>query len=243
MLRIDNKEPRANFFQYHFPYLYRYENARYISEFFERGKLKLSSFARYRTYKDNQLGDSSEGHFASYAYYNVKGQPYTAITKGVLAVNSYSFCTSLRCSEDLMGIFSRDSVFRIRDVPQFINEIVISMDRYLEPLGNKVTGVDFGNCSYVSRKLTRADVPPFLREDLLYNSDPNVIDADKLRDALRPFMNPINAFLKPREYEQQQEYRILFQTQYSVDDSIVIDCPQAARHCQLLKDFQDELKS
>jgi hypothetical protein len=43
------------------PAVYRYEDQKWIDEFFESGRLRLSTFAKFATYPDEVRGDRSEG--------------------------------------------------------------------------------------------------------------------------------------------------------------------------------------
>lgn len=39
-------------------------------------------------------------------------------------------------------------------------------------------------------------------------------------------------FLKQKKYQHQSEYRILWQTDREVKESIIINCPEAIKYCE-----------
>src|SRR5690349_11959029 len=106
------------------PFLYRYENANYIDDFFETGSLFISSFHNYRRYQDNQLGDKGEG---SATTFGISDKNLTIVADVTLGMNDYSFCTSTVLDKSLLTTFSRDSVFRIKDPIGLIIEITRSL--------------------------------------------------------------------------------------------------------------------
>lgn len=90
------------------PYLYRYDDKRYIDGFFDK---------QYKAYQDNQLGDKDEGQSMNIGITDHDKQFTTVTTVGH---NDCCFCTSTILDKGLYSIFKRDSVFRIKDPINFI---------------------------------------------------------------------------------------------------------------------------
>lgn len=126
------------------PYLYRYEDRKFIDSFFERGQLLISSFKQYKTYKDNQLGDNQEGQSMNVGTTDHDKQLMTFTTVGH---NDFCFCTSTILDKKLFTTFKRDFVFRIKDPINFILEINRSLLRVREVL--------HGNCIYLNQRILK----------------------------------------------------------------------------------------
>lgn len=196
------------------PYLYRYENKKYIDDFFENGNLMISSFQNYRHYEDNELGDATEGSSMNIGK-GSKGKDFMSIT--TVGANDYTFCTSTICDSKLMKKFSRNSVFRIVDPINFILEITRSLPR--------VHNVIHGNCIYlpertITKNLKNIDV------EKIGNSLEKMMQISAEVQGLDPY------FLKKKKYQEQSEYRIIWQTDRIVNGSMVISCPEAIKFCE-----------
>jgi len=59
------------------PQVYRYLDQRYVDAFFETGSIRLSSFAQFATYPDEEKGDTKEGDHVFYA----KDTPHSAMVR------------------------------------------------------------------------------------------------------------------------------------------------------------------
>jgi len=198
------------------PYLYRYENKVFIDKFFESGELYVSCFQTYKNYSDNKLGDIEEGINVSFGNYT--NQKSVAILS-LAGFNSYCFCTSTILSKKLLEEFKRDSVFRIREPLLFMNEILKSL--------NRVITVLHGNCIYKKDRFFVTDV----------SFDLNIASVqtfDDLSKTTGPLLTFERYFLKGIEYQQQTEYRIIFETDRPVNDGILINCPEAIKYCEKL---------
>jgi hypothetical protein len=74
------------------PYLYRYENEKWIDDFINNGKLLIGCFLTYQKYTDNQLGDTGEGHILHHLETQDKK---TVLAVTTLGDNCYSFARPL----------------------------------------------------------------------------------------------------------------------------------------------------
>jgi len=204
------------------PYLYRYEDKKYIDDFFENGNLFISSFQNYKKYKDNELGDVDEG--TSFNVANIADDKqittYTTIDN-----NNYTFCTSTIYEKKLLDKFSRNSVFRIADPLNFILELTRSIQR--------VQGVLHGNCIYVDNRIIQKKYPQ-IDESLLINQqgELNMNNAKIISDEIQG----VDAFFfKKKNYQEQSEYRIIWQTDREISGGIIIKCPEAVKYCQRIE--------
>jgi hypothetical protein len=212
-------------FENSIPYLYRYEDKKWIDDFFENGNIVLSSFRNYQNYKDNQLGDIYEGHSMNIVNGN-NDMMVSAYTK--VGLNEFCFCTSTILDEKLKGVFKRNSVFRITDPLNFMLEIARSLPRLERVL--------FGNCVYVNQKIISSNITkPIEMNDLKDDQEPDKINADKLMSAVSPSFNRHQFFLKNIEYQTQSEYRILWTIDKIINEGIIIYCPEARRFCDRIE--------
>jgi hypothetical protein len=201
------------------PFLYRYENQKYIDIFFENGELFISSFHNYKKYKDNELGDIDEGKSMNFAKSDNDLTLGSYVTTGM---NEYSFCTSTILDESLFNTFSRNSVFRIKDPLNFILEITRSLQR--------VHQVMHGQCLYLDQRMLTKNVSGVNMESL--KSKEGGISFEKLIQVSNYVQGLDAYFLKQKKYQHQSEYRILWQTDREVKNGIVIYCPEAIQYCE-----------
>ena len=193
-------------FQY--PYVYRYENKKYIDEFFNSGKIMLSAFAAYKSYTDNQLGDPEEGK-SKLLYETVDMPLVKSFVQGHIeaGLNNYCFCTSTLLHPNLMATFSRDSVFRIIDVQGFAIEIATAIPNF--------TGqVYVGLCDYLYERLLKERAGMF---SVVFEPD------DKSTGPIQLFS--IDAFgsrilfVKLIKYQSQSEFRFLWGTVINLSEA------------------------
>jgi hypothetical protein len=201
------------------PFLYRYENQNHIDTFFETGDLLISSFHNYKKYKDNELGDRQEGSSMNLAKIDNDMTLGTYVTTGM---NEYSFCTSTIFEKSLLTTFSRNSLFRIKDPLNFILEVTRSIQR--------VHQVIHGHCLYLDQRMLTKNISGVDMESL--KSEEGGISFEKLIQISNYVQGMDAYFLKQKKYQHQSEYRILWQTDREVKDSIIINCPEAIKYCE-----------
>lgn len=204
------------------PYLYRYEDEKYIDDFFDMGSLLLSSFLNYRSYEDNEMGDRTEGHSLNIT----TGENEKTIgTYSVSGNSAFCFCTSTILDEKLKKSFKRNSAFRITDPINFMLEINRSL--------NRIHQVLFGNCIYLDQKILTERVSSKISiEQFKDENEPDKISLDKLLQASNITNTPDSYFLKTLQYQHQSEYRMIWLTDREVRDSLIIDCKEATKYCE-----------
>jgi hypothetical protein len=102
------------------PAVYRYENQKWIDEFFETGRMRLSTFAKFATYADEIRGDRSEGH--GFCYGETKDNKSIVIVQAQ-GMNATVLCCSHRLDHKLRESFERDSAFQIMNTVGLAVEI------------------------------------------------------------------------------------------------------------------------
>src|SRR5262249_40828077 len=113
------------------PAVYRYENQKWIDEFFETGHVRLSSFAKFATYGDEVRGDRSEGH--GFCYGETKDSKSIVIVQAQ-GMNAAVLCCSHRLDHKLREGFERDSAFQITNTVNFAVEIARQLPGFRQGL-------------------------------------------------------------------------------------------------------------
>lgn len=219
-------------FSYQYPFLYRYEDEEYVDRFFQAGEIMISSFQVYKTYPDNQLGDTEEGK--SKTFEESRNLPLLkSFAKGHTQAgnNSYCFCTSTNLDPALLNIFRRNSVFRIKEMTGFAVELANAI--------NESTGqIFFGNCDYLSER----NITNRLGEMKLsfLPDDPSI--PGETFFSMTVFGNKL-LFMKTIKYQGQCEYRIILPTTTAVTASAILKCPGAVNYCERVsKEELEEVK-
>lgn len=202
------------------PYIYRYENQKWIDNFFETGEILISSFDQYSKYEDNQLGDKSEGSSINFGLTENKK---TIVSVTSVGSNFYCFCTSTQLTKDLFETFNRNSVFRIKDPLNFIMQVELALQN--------VSEVFFGNCIYLEKRSIIKNVQS-LDLDEMKNPDGNGLSMEKMMNRAFEIGGFEQLFLKKLIHQEQNEYRLLWKTDKKVTDPIVIKCPEAIKFCE-----------
>lgn len=200
----------------------------YVDEFFNSGKLRLSSFAAFAKHEDEERKDASEGsgiivntdhQGEGQTLYAVMGQGHTA----------YVLCGSGRYSKDLSSNFVTDSGFRINDTTSFgctIGRMIPGFAGGLE-----------GACIYADEKVVRRKAGRIDFESMKINPEGKDLDMGKMFSALGEIAGDDLFFLKKECYQHQAEYRLLWNIQGAIADFIEITCPGAVQFCTRFEDL------
>lgn len=202
------------------PYLYRYEDQKWIDHFFETGEILLSNFKQYSKYEDNQLGDKSEG---SSINFGLTENQHTIVSVTSSGTDCYCFCTSTQLSKDLLNTFKRNSVFRIKDPINFLMQIEIALNTTKEVL--------YGNCIYLDKRTITKNVENLDLEEMK-NPDGKTLSMDKMMQRAFDIGGLEQLFLKRLIHQEQNEYRLLWRMEKEIEDPIIIKCPEAIKFCE-----------
>lgn len=204
---------------------FRFLEQQYVDDFFNHGKIRLSSFLKFRQHSDEIRGDNTEGGGLYLANYKPEvgiGHHFSAyMTTGR---NAYILCSSLINKKDTFGDCNYDSGFLINDIFGF----AIELGRAIPFL----TGGIQGQCFYID--------PPIIPIDLgQFNIDSLTLQEVQIKQ--NSFFEKINQdneifFIKRLKYKEQEEYRVIWFADESNKsfDHIDIICPNAIKYCSKL---------
>jgi hypothetical protein len=193
---------------------------KYIDEFFNAGRLRLSSFALFASYSDEQRGDKSEGHNVLVGF----GDGHTIMAKTSHGHNSYILCASTVEDKQLMKDFGTDGYFRIVDSTNFGAAIANKIPGFLEGLE--------GYCIYSDDHIIKRNLPNFKFDDLKSQSDNDKIDLNKIF-ALTGQIGLLDVyFMKQKKFITQSEYRFIWNISNEVEEKVFITCSEAIQFCE-----------
>ena len=199
------------------PALTRYIKNVHVEEFFESGKLRLSSFKRFRNNPDEEQGDTNEGR-ASAQIKTRNGNHAIVAMNGQVA---YVLCATTVESKNLEASFKTENGFRILNSLGFANCISAHIPGF-------VGGIE-GLCSYrdsiaINKELSEDFPPPDSFPGIeIWSAAYEKFVAQQSREAF---------FIKLSKYSQQAEYRFVWFAHGKEEEYIDIICPEARQFCQ-----------
>ena len=203
------------------PAVYRYEDRRWIDEFFESGKLRLSTFAKFATYADEMRGDTSEGR--GFCYGETSDNKSIGVYQAQ-GINAVVLCCSHHLDHSLREGFQRDSAFQITNTVGFALEISRQLSGFRHGLE--------GSCIYRSDAIIKRAVD--LDFDKYKLPDGN-IDMRMIFDTGAQLGGPELLLLKRKHYERQQEYRLLWELDAVSADFVDVTAPLAREFCRRIE--------
>lgn len=204
------------------PTVYRFLEKSYVDEFFEHGRIRLSSFSRFAKHDDEQRHDSSEGKAVSFL---TDSESTVALGAGV-GFDSYILCGSTSSAETVASAFS-DSAIVIENTTEFAAAIARALPHYMNGLE--------GNCTYRSNRVIERRLPQGRIKEMwdTNKQEDGTINMDILRDVIKPVSIDL-LFLKEEKYAQQLEYRFVWRCAH-IEDYIDLVVPDARRFCSPLE--------
>ena len=208
------------------PILTRYLEQEYVDEFFDSGKLRISSFKAFRKHEDAQRGDTSEGTI------NSKITTPSGAYGTLLISNqeAYVLCASTIENKNMEATFETNSGFRINNSLGFANAV----SRYIPGFYEGMEGL----CSYRKDTLIQK-----YDDNLssLANRMPNNFESPEAGwNETNRYANELANeafFIKHISYSHQGEYRMIWIASGGEKQYIDIICPEALQFCQPLKDL------
>lgn len=205
--------------------VYRYMDKIYIDQFFESGKLRLSSFKTYKNYEDNVKGDKGEGRNIAWA--TSKKEEMTMVAVVGVGFDAYSLCASTLYSDELKEKFNCNAAFRIKDSHNFGIAIANKVPGFIEGMQ--------GHCIYVNRRTTTRELESFSLDEMRIAPDREEFDMGKMFNKIRE-ANPVDSFfMKPLSYQYQSEYRFIWMVHKESDVYIEIECKEAVQFCEKIE--------
>lgn len=199
------------------PTVFRYEDDQWIKPFLADGTLRLSSFRKFAQYPDEIAGDRYEGN-ATVAAYTGDGQ--TILIDGAVGTDVYVLSCTTYPTVKMRNAFNRNSAFVINSTIAFAAAVARHLPGF---------NVGFeGACTYRPvRNITKR----FGQNA----SDFSTGGADALPDASAIFSAAGASdmfFLKTNRYQEQREYRFVWQVDHAATDFIEVKSPAAASFCR-----------
>jgi hypothetical protein len=217
--------PIQPFIQPYIPMVYRYLEKQWTDMFFSEGKLRLSSFRKFRQHTDEQRGDKNEGNNILIGTGKDK-TIYTVVTTGI---DAFVLSTSLLYNHDLYSDFKVDECFVIERPFEFMQEISKQIPDF--------KGINFGPCIYKPENLIKRQLPNFDLESLKSEDDPTKIDMNKMFATSDLTGGNDVLFRKTLKHAHQHEYRILWHSDLKdIPDFIDIVAPEARQFCREIKE-------
>jgi hypothetical protein len=204
------------------PFVFRYEDKRWIEAFFETGALRLSTFSRFATYPDEMRGDTHEGRGFGYGENTNKNSIVTFQAQGA---NAAVLCCSHRLDHKLRKGFGRDSAFEITNTTLFAFEVSRQLPGFQAGLE--------GACIYRANASIQRAVDLNLEQ---YRLPDGGVDMQMLVDAGMALGGAELLLMKRKTYESQQEYRILWELDALEGEYIDVLAPKARQFCRRIKD-------
>lgn len=205
------------------PVLFRYLNQEFINEFFESGRLRLSSFQAFSKYKDEQRLDPNEGE----SILDGLGNGVAFRAKVHHGRSSLILSTSRIEDDQLMKDFNVDGYFKIKDSTNF--GVLIS-----NKIPCFVSGIE-GSCIYSSERSIQRKIDLKDRDGQrlkeLKEKDSNLYKAE-LSKIINEISEMDGYFVKLNKYSHQNEYRFIWNCEYLKEATMFIECPEAIQFCE-----------
>jgi Protein of unknown function (DUF2971) len=203
------------------PAVYRYENQKWIDEFFETGRMRLSTFAKFATYPDEARRDRNEGKGICYGETHDGKSIFIAQAQGM---NAAVLCCSHRLDHKLRESFERDSAFQIMNTVRFGVEIARQLPGFRHGWEGSCIYRHDRNEPQIKRDID-IDIEKYQRPD-------KTIDMQFAIDAGQALGGAELVLLKRKQYEGQQEYRILWELDTVRGEFIDVVAPNARQFCR-----------
>jgi hypothetical protein len=204
---------------------------KHIEEFFETGKLMLTTFNRCKTIEDTARKDEREG----FCNFEIDHNDGNLSGIQVVGKQSYMLCTSLNESQYLMDKFKTDNYLIIFQPLEFAN----SISKWI--LGFKEGKI--GVCTYKGRRIVKKNKEFNANETtklmLKASQEGNEEEAKKLfyqsqREISEAINNNIKNepyFVKEAIFSDEAEVRFIWATENDMNDTLFINCKEATNFC------------
>lgn len=164
------------------------------------GALRLGSIDYYRRFDDTEIGDPTEGNCILSAFDGLK----TVIAEVRGGLNDLLFCTYQgEIDPELIRKMGYDAAIEITDVKAFSAEIAGAL---------RSRSSKFSSCVYV-------------RDRAIYGDTASVVDRQDFMDGpISEMLGDARAFLKPKNYSHQNEFRFSWTVSNRGADFLDIEC-------------------
>lgn len=195
------------------PTIYRYIPQQYVDSYFTTGGLMLSCLANFRKHANEQQGDVNEGH----SMVMINDREADRHIGAFISTNSNAYVMSFTSKTKDMSSEFGDGCIEIFDPTTFCAMVA-----------NEIPGCThamMGPCIYVDQRLLISRKPAPKEADLRDDADPQAFSLDKFLQQTDTISGPKQYFLKDRKYEDQFEFRMIWETNKPVDSSLLVKLP------------------
>ena len=200
------------------PHVYRYLPEEFVDGFFATGRIRLSSFAQFAKYPDEEKGDDKEGRNILVGI-GTRSTVFAATGHGY---NAYILCGTTLLSQELMSGFGGTAAIEIKDTTAF----GIAIAQKLTGL----VGAMEGFCYYHDGPI-ESDIGDFDFEQLKQDGEGKNMSMDKLQALVSRLATQDVFFRKRLKYEHQGEYRLIWMMNKEISDALIVECPEAREFC------------
>lgn len=203
------------------PTLYRYLPKQYVESFFDTGSFRVSCFRQFYKHTNEQQGDKSEG--TAMLLINDKKADLSFGAFAELGQHAYisSFTSRMNKLDKVFG----DAVIEIFEPLGFLAEIA-----------NELPGSEnamIGPCVYAERRILQSmKGAPDIKS--LQDGNGNVV-MEKILEVSNSISGPKVYFLKEKKYEDQAEYRMIWENHREVKEPLIVTIHNPQRFCRWIK--------
>ncbi len=208
----------------------------FVDDFFESGKLRLSSFAKFGKHKNEEMKDTKEGKISL----KINCGKLRAETKIGFGHNAFVLCgTTVNNIEHAQSVFKQSSGFSIENMDAFINAIINAIH---QSVNMQVEFVNHGSCMYLLEREHEVTILNLEEDNFnsFFGMRKNGIDFQRMNEIIAQFAAEHSLFLKQSKYSSEHEYRIIFNIEENeIPEYIDIIVPEAAKYCRRI-DFENK---
>ena len=204
--------------KFYTPAVYRMMEGEYVDRFFETGELMLSSFARFSQHPDEERQDV-EGRNIVVG----RGPNTTVYAATGHGADAYVLCsTACRPSDALMNAFASNAAIQVFDTTRFGWAVTRSMSNVLQ-------GFE-GYCYYTDQSI-ECKIADLAIDELRAAPGDKALDLNKVGRYILNMAGISVYFKKGTRFRHQMEYRWVWLTSRTVEDTIVVYAPDARKYC------------
>jgi len=175
----------------------------------------ISCFENFKKNPDEMQGDKDEGNALVGEFGNGKTNKHIIYESGL---NAYVMSTTNEINEQVIKDFGAVGAIKINNPTMFAMEIAKKL-----PFVND--GVE-GNCNYESSRIH------FLQGQSAKSLNTLDFNSPESKYQFQELTMGMELFLKLEKYKHQKEYRFVWFSDYKVDSSILISCPEIVNLCE-----------
>lgn len=203
------------------PPVFRYLPQKYIDEFFNSGRLRLSAFSEFAKHADEQRHDTEEGWLI--VNVPIPAKNLALRSRAGVGRDADILSTSLRGDPELMQVFGTDGYFKINEVERFGLAISLRIEN--------CTKLITGNCRYVDEKEISREMGE-LAEQAIEKDDQGKMNLQSVMALIERVLLPHAYFWKLSRYAHQQEFRFIWHVGHEVHEPLFVECPEAVQFCE-----------